>query len=64
MHNGVYKTLEEVIDFYDKGGGYGLGIAPINQTLPQSRLHLSKTEKKQLIVFLQSLSGEAATQEK
>ncbi|HTE13005.1 MAG TPA: cytochrome c peroxidase, partial [Chitinophagaceae bacterium] len=23
MHNGVYKTLEEVIDFYDKGGGRG-----------------------------------------
>ena len=64
MHNGVYKTLEEVIDFYDKGGGYGLGIAPINQTLPQNRLHLSKTEKTQLIAFLQSLSGEAATQEK
>jgi cytochrome c peroxidase len=23
MHNGAYKTPEEVIDFYDKGGGQG-----------------------------------------
>ena len=26
MHNGVFKTLEEVVDFYDGGGGHGLGI--------------------------------------
>jgi len=26
MHNGVYKTLEEVVDFYNKGGGCWLRI--------------------------------------
>ena len=51
MHNGVYKTLEEVIDFYDKGGGSGLGIAPANQTLPANRLQLSGEEKRQLNCF-------------
>jgi cytochrome c peroxidase len=56
MHNGVYKTLEEVIDFYDRGGGTGLGIAPINQTLPASRLQLTPVEKKQLVAFLQTLT--------
>jgi cytochrome c peroxidase len=34
MHNGVYNTLEEVVDFYNKGGGAGLGISAKNQTLP------------------------------
>lgn len=46
MHNGVYKTLEEVIDFYDKGGGAGLGIHIPNQTLPDEKLKLNKEEKK------------------
>ncbi len=27
MHNGVYRTLEQVVDFYDRGGGAGLGVA-------------------------------------
>jgi cytochrome c peroxidase len=56
MHNGVYTTLEEVIDFYDKGGGSGLGIAPANQTLPATHLQLSGEEKRQLIAFLHSLT--------
>jgi cytochrome c peroxidase len=56
MHNGVYKSLEEVVDFYNKGGGAGLGIAPSNQTLPKSPLQLSATEKKQIISFLRALT--------
>ncbi|MES1219889.1 MAG: cytochrome c peroxidase [Bacteroidota bacterium] len=62
MHNGVYNTLEEVIDFYDKGGGAGLGIAPVNQTLPANKLNLSVKEKKQLIAFLESLSDTAGVE--
>jgi cytochrome c peroxidase len=56
MHNGVYKTMEEVIDFYDAGGGAGKGIAVNNQTLPADSLRLTVTEKKQLIAFINSLS--------
>jgi cytochrome c peroxidase len=56
MHNGVYRTLEEVIDFYDKGGGTGLGISLSNQTLPAEPLHLSTEEKTAIIEFLKSLS--------
>lgn len=56
MHNGVYKTLEEVIDFYNNGGGRGLGIAPENQTLPFDKLNLTKKEKRDLILFMQSLT--------
>ena len=56
MHNGIYNTLEEVIDFYDAGGGAGKGIKINNQTLSSDSLHLSKEEKIQLIAFINSLS--------
>lgn len=55
MHNGVFKTLEEVIDFYDAGGGAGRGLEVENQTLSSDSLHLSSSEKKQLIQFLNHL---------
>jgi cytochrome c peroxidase len=56
MHNGVFETLEQVIDFYDAGGGAGRGFSVPNQTLSSDSLHLSAEEKKQLIVFIHSLS--------
>ncbi len=56
MHNGVYKTLEEVIDFYNKGGGQGLGLDVPNQTLPANKLQLTKTEMKELKSFLLTLT--------
>ncbi|MBC9909390.1 cytochrome c peroxidase [Chitinophaga varians] len=56
MHNGVFPTLESVIDFYDKGGGAGLGIAPPNQTLPAEKLQLTPAEKKALVAFMQALT--------
>ncbi|NJM79040.1 MAG: hypothetical protein HC854_04270 [Flavobacterium sp.] len=46
MHNGVYTTLEEIIDFYNKGGGKGLGIELKYQTLPSEKLNLTTQEKK------------------
>ena len=56
MHNGVFKTLEEVMDFYNKGGGKGLKIAPGNQTLPFDKLNLSKKEQTDIINFMKSLT--------
>lgn len=56
MHNGVYKTLEEVIDFYNEGGGLGKGFDVPNQTLPEDKLNLSDQEKKQLIAFMKTLT--------
>jgi cytochrome c peroxidase len=56
MHNGVFGTLKEVIDFYDKGGGKGLHIAPSNQTLPFEKLNLSAKQKNDIILFLKTLT--------
>lgn len=56
MHNGVFKTLEEVVDFYNKGGGQGLGYKVDNQTLPFDRLNLTVKEEKSLVAFMKTLT--------
>ena len=56
FHNGAFNTLEEVIDFYNEGGGEGLGLPMKNQTLPADKLNLTEIEKKQLISFLNTLT--------
>jgi cytochrome c peroxidase len=58
FHHGGYKTLEEVLDFYNLGGAQGVGLADEvpHQTLPAARLNLSRGEISDIIAFLQSLS--------
>ncbi len=60
MHNGVFFTLEEVMDFYNKGGGedpikkqYGFST----KTKRLKPLNLTEGEKEALIAFMESLSG-------
>jgi cytochrome c peroxidase len=64
MHNGVFKTLEEVIDFYNEGGGKGLGFVVENQTLPEDKLNLTDLEKKQLIAFMRTLTDNYKSKKK
>lgn len=58
FHNGAYKTLNEVIDFYNTGGAVGVGMSyeVPNQTLPPDHLDLSEKEIAALIAFLESLT--------
>lgn len=56
MHNGSYKTLKQVMDFYNKGGGSGLGIDVPYQTLPSDKLNLNNAEINDVIAFMQSLT--------
>lgn len=56
MHNGVYNTMEEVIDFYNRGGGSGIGIISEYQTLPPEPLNLTQQEQKDIIAFMQALT--------
>ena len=53
MHDGRFKTLEEVVEHYDRGGIK-------NKWLDERMkpLKLSKQEKKDLVAFLKGLSGE------
>jgi len=63
MHNGVFKSLEQVIDFYDKGAGnaFSKDVRPDMHGLPfftilPSPLNLTDEEKKDLLAFLKSLT--------
>lgn len=56
FHNGAYPTLESVLDFYNHGGGAGIGLEVTNQTLSSDSLNLSTSEKTDIIFFLNSLS--------
>ena len=52
MHNGSLPTLEAVIDFYDRGGNDNAALDDEVQPLG-----LSDVEKRQLVAFLQALTG-------
>jgi len=60
MHNGIFKSMEQVIDFYDGGGGAGRGLFVPNQTLSADSLHLTTSEKANLIAFIQTLNERIA----
>jgi cytochrome c peroxidase len=55
MHNGAYRTLQEVMDFYNRGGGIGIGTDVPNQTLPSEKLNLTKQEIAEIIAFMNAL---------
>ncbi|SFD21843.1 cytochrome c peroxidase [Algibacter pectinivorans] len=56
MHNGVFNTLEEVMEFYNQGGGGGLGFDLAHQTLPFDNLDLSEQEVTSIIAFMKTLT--------
>lgn len=49
MHNGMLATLDDVVAFYNMGGGKGSVLKPLNLTAP---------EQKSLVTFLLTLSGD------
>lgn len=52
MHDGSLRTLEDVIEFYDRGGRANPALDP-----EIKRLALTASEKRQLVRFLRTLSG-------
>jgi cytochrome c peroxidase len=56
FHNGAYATLEDVLEFYNQGGGEGMGVSTRNQTLGSDKLNLTTEEKNDIIEFIKSLS--------
>lgn len=56
MHNGAFHDLNRLMDFYNKGGGAGLGLPVPDQTLPASSLHLSPGEIGDIILFIRCLT--------
>lgn len=56
MHNGNFGSLKKVMEFYDKGGGAGLGLDIPDQTLASSPLNLTDQEKSDIIAFINALT--------
>lgn len=56
FHNGSALTLPDMLDFYNRGGGAGMGLDVPNQTLSSEQLHLSRQDMKDLIAFIKSLT--------
>ncbi|WP_442939375.1 cytochrome-c peroxidase [Nostoc sp.] len=54
FHNGGQATLEQVVDFYNRGGDFGV-LPPLN---------LSPEEKQQLVAFLKGLTDERVRYDK
>src|SRR5713226_9487703 len=52
MHDGSLKTLEDVVEFYDKGG-----IPNKNLDEKIKKLNLTADQKKDLVEFLKALDG-------
>jgi cytochrome c peroxidase len=53
MHDGVFKTLEEVVAFYSRGGGDDPRKTPLLKPLA-----LTVAEQQDLVAFLRSLSSD------
>ena len=49
-------SLEEVVNFYNNGGGLGHGVNVPQQTLAPDSLNLTEGEKGALIAFMKTLS--------
>ena len=56
MHNGALGTLAEVLEFYNQGGGKGLGLDTPDQTLSSKPLNLTATELEDITLFIDALT--------
>jgi cytochrome c peroxidase len=56
MHNGILASLEEVVAFYNRGGGDDANKDPRIRPLG-----LSREERADLVAFIESLSGDPLT---
>jgi cytochrome c peroxidase len=57
MHNGVFKTLEEVVEFYNDGGGRGRGLDVYSQDAKVAKLDLTEQQRKDLVSFMKALDS-------
>jgi cytochrome c peroxidase len=58
MHNGAFQSLETLMEFYNQGGGIGLGLTFLSQSLSAAKLNLTEKEKNDIIAFLNALTDD------
>jgi len=64
MHNGSMATLEEVVEFYTRGGNFDPDAKHFGTVFPQVDLRLSASKRRDLIAFLLSLTDERVRYER
>ncbi len=56
FHNGAFSSLKAVVEFYNKGGGAGLGLPIPQQTLDSRPLGLTEPEVNAIVSFMEALT--------
>jgi len=64
FHHGRFARLEDVVAFYTKGGGRGLGLEVPNQDPDVRPLQLTADEERALLVFLREALLDASSPER
>jgi cytochrome c peroxidase len=64
MHNGGMATLEEVLEFYTRGGNFEDDVKHVGSVFPQVQLRLSAQARADVVAFLQSLTDERVRYER
>jgi len=59
MHNGIFNTLDEVVDFYAGGGGRSHGFKGSQLADTIRKFDLSHEERKDLVAFMHALTDES-----
>ena len=61
FHHGRFARLEDVVAFYNKGGGRGFGLEVPNQDPDVRPLQLTAEEERALLVFLREALLDASS---
>jgi cytochrome c peroxidase len=64
MHNGGMLTLEQVVEFYRRGGNFVNPETPVDGIFPQGDFITSKRDADDLVAFLKALTDERVRWEK
>ena len=64
MHNGSMATLEQVLEFYTRGGNYEPDAKQFGTVFPQVELRFIPGERESIIAFLKSLTDERVRYER
>ncbi len=64
MHNGSMATLEQVIEFYSRGGNFTNDAKEVTLVFPLPRLKFSEQDRRDLIAFLKTLTDDRVRYQK
>lgn len=64
MHNGSMATLDQVVEFYSRGGNFENDAKEITLVFPLPRLKFSEQNRQDLIAFLKTLTDDRVRYQK